>query len=182
MKLFFPTTGSEAEWNAAYYRLEDYFRALRLVNKLQQSQVILRLLESAAIRHAQDPSQNPTALAMEEARATMDRWFAEIFGQRERLTVVGLISLLAVDAPERWPLAFPCGEIPAELRRDLRESDVRAGPDLLMSSMTPRPIDVGALLDPLSLSNTWEKARRGLAIMMVVILACVSIYFLLLVR
>jgi hypothetical protein len=161
MKLFFPTTGSEAEWNAAYYRLEDYFRALRLVNKVHQSQVILRLLESAAVRHAQDPSQNPTALAMDEARAMMDRWFAEVFGQRERLNVVGLISLLAVDVPERWPLAFPCGEIPAELRRDLRESDVRAGPDLLMSSMTPRAIDVGALLEPIRLSNAWENTRRA---------------------
>ena len=180
MKLFSPTSGSEAEWNAAFYRLEDYFRALRLANKVHQSQVILRLLESAAIRHAQDSTQNPTVLAMEEARAAMDRWFEGVFGQRERLSVVGLISLLAVDAPDRWPFAFPCGEIPVELRRVLRESDVRAGPDLLMSSMTPRPIDVGALLEPIQLGDTLGKAGRALAILVSVSLVCIFIYLFLL--
>jgi hypothetical protein len=179
VRTFFPTTGSEADWNVAFYRLEDYFRALRFVNKLHQSQIILRLLESAAARHAQDPSQNPTVLAMEEARAAMERWFEGIFGHRERLSVVGLISLLAVDAPERWPLAFPQDEIPVELGRELRESDVRAGPDLLVSSMTPRPIDVGPLLEPIDLSETLGMAGRGLAIFAAVILGVgVSIYLL----
>ena len=69
MNTFFPRTGSEAEWNAAYYRLEDYFRALRLVNKMHQSQIILRILERAAARHARDATQSPTVLAMEEAGA-----------------------------------------------------------------------------------------------------------------
>lgn len=179
VKTFFPTTGSEAEWNVAFYRLEDYFRALRFVNKLHQSQIILRLLESAAIRHAQDPSQDPTVLAMEEARAAMERWFEGVFGHRERLNVVGLISLLAVDAPERWPLAFPQDEIPVELGRELRESDVRAGPDLLVSSMTPRPIDVGPFLEPIDLSETLGMAGRGLAIFAAVILGVgISIYLL----
>ena len=34
MKTFFPQTGTDEEWNAAYYRLEDYLRALRVVNKV----------------------------------------------------------------------------------------------------------------------------------------------------
>ncbi len=176
VKSFLPKTGSEAQWNAAFYRLEDYFRALRLVNKVQQSQIILGLLESAAARHALDTAGDPTALAMEEACAAMDHWFEGIFGPREQLSVVGLISLLAVDAPEKWPLAFPTGEIPVELRRDLLESDVRAGPNLQVSSMTPRPIDVGSLLDPSPLSDTLNRAGRGVAILAVVILAAVSIF------
>ncbi len=182
MKPFFPTTGSEAEWNAAFYRLEDYFRALRIVNKVHQSQVILRILASAAARHARDPGQNPTALAMEEARATMEQWFAEVLGRRQCLSVIGLISLLAVDAPTRWPLAFPCDDIPAELRQALRESDVRAGPDLMTSSMTPRPIDVGALLEPIQLPQTLEKVGRSLAVLAAVGLACVFIYIVLLIK
>ena len=75
MNTFFPMTGSETDWNSAYYRLEDYFRAMRMVNKVHQSQIILHILERAAARHAKDPNQNPTALAMEEARALMDQWF-----------------------------------------------------------------------------------------------------------
>jgi len=181
MKRFFPATGSEAEWNAAYYRLEDYFRALRLVNKVHQSQIILGLLESAAARHARDPTQSPTSLAMEEVHATIEQWFERIFGQRERLNTVGLISLLAVDAMEKWPLTFPAEEIPDELRRELRESEVYASPDLLVSSMTPRPIDVSPLLEPVHLGGGLEKARR-IAIVAAAILAGVSIYIFLIIR
>jgi hypothetical protein len=165
MNTFFPTTGSEADWNAAYYRLEDYFRALCMVNKVHQSQVILRLLEAAAVRHALDVSQNPTVLAMEEARATMNQWFEAILGRRERIGVGGLISLLAIDAPERWPAAFLSEEIPAECLREMQESGLRAGPDLQVSSMVPRPIDVSPLLDPIHLSDALDKARWSLAIL-----------------
>ena len=182
MSTFHPTTGSEAEWNAAFYRLEDYCRALLLVNKVQQSQVILGWLESAAARHAQDPRLNPTALAMEEARAAMDHWFEGVFGRRERLSVVGLISLLAVDTPEKWPLGFPTGEIPPELKRELRESEVRAGPNLEVSSMTPRPIDVGPLLNPTHFADPLGKAGRGLAIATVVVLATVFVCIFLAIR
>ena len=175
MSTFHPMSGSEAEWNAAFYRLEDYCRALRLVDKVQQSQVILGWLESAAARHALDPSLNPTALAMEEARVAMDHWFEGIFGRRERLSVVGLISLLAVDSTEKWPLGFPSGEIPAELKRELRESEVRAGPNLEVSSMTPRPIDVGPLLNPTHFAESLGKAGRGLALAAAVVVATVFI-------
>ena len=182
MKTFFPTTGSAAEWNAAFYRLEDYFRALRIVNKVYQSQIILRLLASAAARHARDPSQNPTVLAMEEAHAMMDLWFASIFGQRERLRVVGLISLLAVEAPEQWPLALLAGKIPPELRRELLESDVRAGPNLQVSSMTPRPLDVGPLLDPIHLPDALESAGQRLVMVAVVVSAAVFVSLFLILR
>jgi hypothetical protein len=40
MNTLFPLTGSETEWNAAYYRLEDYSRSLRFVNKVHQSQIL----------------------------------------------------------------------------------------------------------------------------------------------
>src|SRR5580704_6222767 len=94
---FFPATGTEAEWNAAFYRLADYFRALHLVNKVHQSQIILHLLELTAAKHANNPGQNPTTLAMEEARAAMEHWFEGILQSRDRMVVVGLLSLSAVD-------------------------------------------------------------------------------------
>lgn len=170
MKPFFPATGAEADWNAAYYRLEDYLRALRVINKVHQSQAILGILERAAARHAQDPTQNPTELAMQEARDAMNRWFEGILGRRERIAVVGLISILAVDAPDHWPAAFLSDDLPAELRVALRESDVRAGPDLEVSSMVPRAIDVSPLLDPIDLPGTLEKAWRGLAFLAAAVL------------
>jgi len=169
MNTFFPMTGSEADWNAAYYRLEDYFRAMRIVNKMHQSQLILHILEKAAGRHALDPSQNPTVLAMEEARAEMDQWFESILGQRERIAVAGTISLLAVDAPARWPLALLSAEIPPDLQREMQDSEVHAGPDLQVSSMVPRPIDVSPLLETIHLSDAFEKIRWSMTIVAVLV-------------
>jgi hypothetical protein len=160
MKMFFQSTGAETEWNAAYYRLEDYFRALHLVNKVQQSQIILRLLQAAAVKHGQNPGQNPTTLAMEEAYAAMDGWLEEIFQRHERVAGAGLVSLLITDAAEKWPTAFMADEIPADFQQAMQESDVRAGPDLQVSSMVPRPIDPGPLLEAM-LPERWEKLGRG---------------------
>lgn len=174
MNTFFPTTGSEADWNAAYYRLEDYFRSLRVVNKVHQSQVILRILEKAAARHAADTTQNPTTVAMEEARAAMNQWFESILGHRERIGVEGLISLAAVDAAARWPVGFLTDEIPADFRREMMESDVRAGPDLQVSNMVPRPIDVSPLLDPINIAEALEKFRWSVALLAVVVLGALS--------
>lgn len=165
MKSFIPKTGSEADWNAAYFRLEDYFRALRLTNKVHQNQMVLHILQFAAARHALAPDQNPTVLAMEEAQNATNRWFGTILGNRERMAVVGLISFLAVDAPEKWPATLLADEVPADLSAALRESDVRAGPDLQVSSMVPRPIDVGALLDPIDVGGTLARASHSFGLL-----------------
>src|SRR6185436_7444385 len=122
MNSFFPPTGSEAEWNAAYYRLEDYFRALHVVNKVQQSQIILELLQTAAIKHSRNPDQSPTALAMEEAYTAMDRWLGKIFQPEKPAAGAGLVSLLITDAVEKWPTAFMAEEVPPDLQRAMQEN------------------------------------------------------------
>jgi hypothetical protein len=164
MNSFIPKTGAEADWNAAYYRLEDYFRALRLTNKVHQSQMVLHIIQAAAARHALAPEQNPTVLAMEEAQNATNRWFGMILGHRDRMAVTGLISFLAVDAPARWPATLLSENVPTDLAAALRESDVRAGPDLQVSSMVPRPIDVGPLLDQIDVGKTLAKAGNTLGL------------------
>jgi len=147
-----------------------------MVNKVHQSQIILHLLEKAAARHARNPAQNPTELAMEEARRQMEHWFEGMLGRRERLMVSGLLSLVATNAPERWPRAFLSETPPAEFLHEMQESEVRAGPDLEVSSMAPRPIDVTPLLDPLHLSDAWEKLKWGpAALALVVVIAALSV-------
>ena len=152
---FMPQTGSEREWNAAYDRLEDYLCAFRVENRLLQSQIILRLLESAAARHAEEPGQNPTALAMEEARAAMARWFANLLPKAERAAITGPIAWLAVDAPEKWPAAFLSDEVSSEFRRELQKTDLRPGPELRVSSMVPRPFDARPMLNFVTLPHRW---------------------------
>jgi hypothetical protein len=178
---FIPATGSEADWNAAFYRVEDYLRALGIVNKLHQSQIILGILKKAAVRHASDSRQNPTTLAMEETRAAVNQWFEGILGSHERIGVVGVISMLVVHAPEKWPGKFLSSEVPEDLRQAMRDSDVRSGPDLEVSSMVPRPIDVNQLLDPIHFVESFGSSRPAMTVVaafFVLAALSVSLYWL----
>jgi len=147
---FRPRTGSMESWNAAYVRVEDYLRAHRIHNRLHQSRLIQKILERAARRHQANPALDPTTLAAEETEEMMDSWFAEVLDEKgvphDRLAVDGRVALLMSDGPERWPYAFlDSDNIPEDFRRAMRSSNLEAGPDLAVSSMVPRPIDLGVI-------------------------------------
>jgi hypothetical protein len=147
---FRPKTGTMESWNAAYVRVEDYLRAHRIHNRLHQSRLIQKILERAACRHEAHPALDPTTLAAEETEKMMDGWFAEVLDEKgvphERLAVDGRVALLLSDGPERWPYAFLDEEnIPEDFRKAMRSSNLEAGPDLAISSMVPRPIDLGII-------------------------------------
>jgi hypothetical protein len=56
------------------------------------------------------------------------------------------LALLLSDGPQKWPYAFLDEDnIPADFARAMQTSSMRAGPDLAVSSMVPRPIDLGAI-------------------------------------
>ena len=143
---FMPRTGAVAEWNAAYYRLEDYLRAHHITNKLQQSQIILRLIERAARRHEENQDLSPVTLVMDEAFSEIDSWFKQVLANTsiptQRLSAVGRVGLVMTDAIEKWPGQFlDVGSSNNEFRRAMIETSVRAGHDLEVSSMVPRPLD-----------------------------------------
>ena len=147
---FRPTSGTLDQWNAAYVRVEDYLRAHRIHNRLHQSRLILRILERAARRHEENPGLDPTTLAAEEAERMMDAWFGEVLGEKdlphERIAVTGRVALLLTDGAEKNPYAFLDEErMPPEFTRALQQSSIEAGPDLAVSSMVPRPIDLGPI-------------------------------------
>ena len=147
---FRPGTGTMEQWNSAYVRVEDYLRAHRIHNRLHQSRLIQRILERAARRHAQDPSADPTTLAAEEADHLMGAWFGELLGEKDlphdRMAVAGRVALLLADGPQKWPYAFLNEEnIPPEFSRTMQQSSIQAGPHLAVSSMVPRPIDLGPI-------------------------------------
>lgn len=164
MKMFYPETGTPEQWNAAFYRLEDYFRAHRVTNKLHQSQVILRLLQRASAKHAICPNKAPVQLALEEAYAEIDRWFQLLVTDPDlppaRASIMGRVSMHILDAPEKWPNVFLAQEaiVPAEFSSAVRESSIRSGPDLAVSSMVPRPLDPAPGVE--LLDETWERLGR----------------------
>jgi hypothetical protein len=149
---FHPKSGTPEAWNAAYVRVEDYLRAHRIHNRLHQGRLILRVLERAARRHAQEPGRDPTTLSAEEAEQMMDAWFREVLGEkdlpRDRIVVAGRVALLVTDAAEKTPDVFLDEEhIAPEFCRAMQAGSLVAGPDLAVSSMVPRPIDLGPITE-----------------------------------
>jgi hypothetical protein len=139
-------------WNSAYVRVEDYLRAHRIHNRLHQSRLIQKILERAARRHAERPALDPTEVAAEETEALMDAWFATVLDEKDqphdRLAVDGRVALLLCDGPERWPYAFlDEANLPEDFVKAMRSSNLEAGPDLAVSSMVPRPIDLGRITE-----------------------------------
>ena len=160
---FRPRTGTMEEWNAAYVRVEDYLRAHRIHNRLHQSRLILQVLERAARRHEENPALSPTALAAEEIEATMDLWFSDLLerpGQpHDRIAIDGRLALLLCDGPEKWPYAFlDEKQIPNEFAAAMQARVIEAGPDMAVSSMVPRPIDLGPVTE--AAGETMERIEQ----------------------
>jgi hypothetical protein len=148
LSTFRPRTGTMEAWNAAYVRVEDYLRAHRIHNRLHQSRLIQLILERTARRHEANPALDPTTLAAEEAEAMMDTWFGEILGEKDqphdRIAIAGRVALLLCDGPQKWPYAFLDKEnAPPDFTKAMHASSMEAGPDMAVSSMVPRPIDLG---------------------------------------
>ena len=163
LSTFRPRTGTLEQWNAAYVRVEDYLRAHRIHNRLHQSRLIQRILERAAFRHAENPALDPTTLAVEETEKVMDRWFGEILGDQQRphhrIAVDGRVALLLCDGPQKWPYAFLDEEkVPDEFAQAMQDSSIQAGPDLAVSAMVPRPIDLGLISE--AAGETLERFER----------------------
>lgn len=150
-------------WNAAYARVDDYLRAHRIHNRLHANQIIVTVLERAARRHEANPALDPTTLAAEEIEALMDEWFAHLLDRRgqphERIAIDGRVALLLSDGPQKWPYAFLADDpIPEDFKAAMRAGAIEAGPDLAVSSMVPRPIDLGPI--PEAAGETLERFEQ----------------------
>ena len=160
---FRPRTGTMDAWNAAYVRAEDYLRAHRIHNRLHVSRLVQTILERAARRHEQNPALEPTTLVAEETEAMMDVWFADVLDEQgqphERVAIDGRLALLLCDGPQKWPYAFLDEDrVPEDFRKAMRTRVIEAGPDMAISSMVPRPIDLGPI--PEAAGETLERFEK----------------------
>ena len=160
---FRPKTGSLEQWNAAYVRVEDYLRAHRVYNRLHQSRLIQRVLVGAARLHEQRPTVDPASLAIEETDRLMDSWFGELLGEKDlphdRIATEGRVALLLTDGLQRWPYVFLEKEkLPGEFLKAVKQGSIKAGPDLAVSSMVPREIDLGTITE--AAGETLERIER----------------------
>lgn len=145
---FAPATGTDEEWNEAYARLADFFRAYRLHNRIRRTQLVLESLRRAAIMHAKDQSKKPTAYAIAEARDMMHTWLNRIYSDMQmtpaQIEATGRLGFYLADGPTRWPQSFMEEAAPPEEMAEAMRMAVRtSGPRLQVSKMTPRDMDLG---------------------------------------
>lgn len=161
---FVPEWGSPEEWNEAYEKVENYLRACQINSRLHRARLIHRILERVA-SHGPAVDRLPLSTrAIRETQDMMEVWFNRLLQPTvaegaEYSLVDGRVGLLLCDGPARWPYAFlTSGDLPPEFVKSMRASMLRAGPNIEISSMVPRPIDFGWL--PEIAGDTLESLGR----------------------
>src|SRR5271168_5324163 len=98
------------EWNGAYSKVESYFHALRVRNRVLLGQLVALVLERAMRRSAAEAQRSATELAVEELDRLVNEWFAQVLpaadGGGEMLSTRGRMALLLADMPGRWQDQF----------------------------------------------------------------------------
>ncbi len=139
------------EWNAAYSKVESYFHALRLQNKVLLGRVVIHVLQQAMRRAPQEPQRSATELAAEEMDHLVTEWFGQVLqepptGTDQMLSTRGRLALLLADMPGKWQDQFlRPGPWPDEFVNAMRAMYLRAGPDFQLSQMAPRQLDLGPI-------------------------------------
>ena len=147
------------DWNAAYAKVEAYFQALRVGNRLLLGQLVSRVLDRAMDRAQSEPETAPMELAAEEMERVVTDWFAAILEvspdeSDPLLTTRGRMALLLAEMPDRWQDQFlKPAPWPTEFVTSMRESFLKAGPEFQISRMDPRPIDLG----PMTTLTAWGR-------------------------
>jgi hypothetical protein len=147
-----PTAASRDQqaWNEAYDRLVNFLHTFELGDHVYVSQVAVDLLRQAREAHLRDSSRDATTRTIELAQKRLADWLAVNLGEEDRspshILATGYIALLLSQAYRTAPTAFLANPLPEELRHALRETLIVTGPDLNISSMTPRHLDYGPML------------------------------------
>ena len=139
------------EWNAAYAKVESYFHALRVRNKVLLGRLVIHVLKRAMRRAPHEPQRSATELGAEEMDHVVTEWFGQVLlepptGTDQMLSTRGRLALLLVDMPGKWQDQFlRPGPWPEEFVTAMRKAYLQAGPDFQLSKMTPRPLHLGPI-------------------------------------
>jgi hypothetical protein len=139
------------EWNAAYAKVESYFHALRVRNKVLLGRLVIHVLKRAIRRAPAEPQRSATELAAEEMDRVVTDWFAQVLqepptGTDQMLSTRGRLALLLVDMPGKWQDQFlRPGPWPDAFVTSMRNAYLQAGPDFQLAKMTPRPMHLGPI-------------------------------------
>jgi hypothetical protein len=152
------------DWNAAYAKVESYFHALRVRNKVLLGRLVIHVLKRAMRRAPQEPQRSVTEMAAEEMDLVVTEWFGQVLQESgtdsdHMLSTRGRLALLLADMPGKWQDQFlRPGPWPEEFVKAMRDAYLRAGPDFQLAKMAPRPLDLGPITTLTSLSQ-WSYGK-----------------------
>jgi hypothetical protein len=153
------TNREQAAWNEAHDRVRDFLNTFALGDHAQVARLSLNLLDQARELHRQDPSREPVELVMAQVQKLTQEWLAanlELPHQTlSRLLTSGYIALLLSRANREAPETFLISPLPANLKESIQRTLLVTGPDLKISSMTPRHLDYGPMLT--IARKTWHR-------------------------
>ena len=153
-----PDPETEA-WNRAYDRLIHFLNTFALGDHARVSRLALQFLERAREIHRADPAADPVTVTMRHAQKFVADWMAENLREEgeapSRIVATGYVALLLSRLYRNAPGAFLQSPLPVELRDLMRRTLVVTGPDLNVSSMTPRHLDYGPMLH--LAQQTWHR-------------------------
>jgi len=136
------------DWNAAYAKVESYFHALRVRDKVLLGRLVIHVLKRAMRRAPQELHRSVTELSAEEMDLVVNDWFAQVLQDSptstdNMLSTRGRLALLLANMPGKWQDQFlRSGPWPDEFVKAMRDAYLTAGPDFQLSKMTPRPLDL----------------------------------------
>lgn len=172
-----PSAGEQQKWNQAYDRLVQFLRTFALGDHAQVSRLSLAFLDEARDIHRQNPRIEPTTAAIEVAQRHLSTWLAANLGEENtapaHILPNGYIALLLSRLSRIAPEAFLASPLSDDLRQSLRQTLVVTGPDLTVSSMTPRHLDYGPMLG--LARQTWH--RWDARTFVIAILFWTAVYF-----
>ncbi len=146
-------------WDEALSRLMSFLAAMPIGGVEHRTRIALRIIDEARVRHARDAGKSPVEHAMQIALDRLEDWFAEALEgvdmPANRRVAAGIVGLRITDAPRKWPDAILGSTPPTDLKATLARVSFRTGPDLAVSSMTPRDMDYGAMES--IASETWRR-------------------------
>jgi hypothetical protein len=151
--------GQTEAWNRAHDRLVDFLHTFALGDHARVSRLALEFLDQAREIHRRDPARDPVTVTMEHTQQSLADWLAKNLREEgespSRILATGYLALLLSRFYNSAPGAFLEYPLPEVLRESMQRTLVVAGPDLNVSSMTPRHLDYGPMLD--LARQTWHR-------------------------
>lgn len=148
---------ADAGWDEALSRLLTYFEAMDLGGVEHRTRCALQILSEA--RAAPAPGGEPVERCMDRASEVLGAWFGEALGasggQSPNKLAAGLLAWSVIGGSKSWGDVILAGPPPRALCEAFSGVRARTGPDLAISSMTPREMDYGPMEN--LAQETWHR-------------------------